>query len=79
MYSGSPPTVPPLNELSSGAKSLFWNILPVSPCGSRFCVEWTATRTPKCFEMIILGKVKKKKLRRYYATFHRAHLLGHSG
>jgi hypothetical protein len=44
----------------SGAKSLFQNILAVSPCGSRFCPYPTLSRARKFLGMRILGKRMKK-------------------
>ena len=41
--------------LRTGAKSLFRNILAVSPCGSRFCQDPLRSKLPKSFRINILG------------------------
>jgi hypothetical protein len=44
------------------AKSLFQNILAVSPCGSRFCPDPAISRARKFLGIRILGKVTKKNI-----------------
>jgi hypothetical protein len=49
-----------LNGDRPGAKSLSRNILPVSPCGSRFCPDPVRSKLPKSFIINILGNLTKK-------------------
>ena len=44
----------------SEAKSLFRKILPISPCGSRFCPGSAIPRAYKSLGMSILRKMEKK-------------------
>ncbi len=46
----------------SAAKSLFWNILAASPCGSRFCGDSEGYPVGKFFWVNILGESAKKNL-----------------
>jgi hypothetical protein len=48
----------------SDAKSLFRNILAVSPCGSRFCPDPTLSRARKFLGMRILGEEDRKNIAR---------------
>src|ERR1700727_770235 len=45
------------------AKSLFWKILRISPCGSRFCTEHREYALPNLNKIKILENQPKKKLR----------------
>jgi len=47
------------------AKSLFENILAVSPCGSGFCPDPPRSRARKFLGIRILGKVTKKNIETY--------------
>jgi hypothetical protein len=49
-----------LNGLRSGAKSLFRNILAVSPCGSRFCRHPLRQKRTKSFRINILRSLIEK-------------------
>ena len=51
----------PPNRLDSGAKSLFQNILAVSPCGSRFYPDPAHPNSRKCLEIKILENRSEKK------------------
>ena len=55
------------SDLVSGsqraAKSLFWNILAASPCGSRFCGDSEGYPVGKFFWVNILGESAKKNWR----------------
>jgi hypothetical protein len=51
--------------LSPEAKSLFRNILAVTPCDSGFCVGSGISRVRKLLEMNILGERIKKNYERY--------------
>ena len=50
---------PPVRAPSLGANSLFRNILPVSPCGSRFCPDMSRYPPSKSFRMNILDGTQK--------------------
>jgi hypothetical protein len=47
------------------AKSLFRNILRISPCSSIFCPDSALSHAHKSLGMIILGKVMKKNIDRH--------------
>ncbi len=50
------------------AKSLFWNILDVSPCGSIFYRDHTLSPSSKSLRMNILDEIMKKISRRRYGV-----------
>src|SRR6266536_1051228 len=52
-----------LNGRRTQAKSLFWNILAVSPCSSRFCKDLDRSIPNKSLRMNILEKAREKKWR----------------
>jgi hypothetical protein len=54
-----------VGDRKSIAKSLFQQILPVSPCSSRFWLDSPIPLARKPFAMRILQKVMKKKLKAY--------------
>ncbi len=54
------PTIDPHSGRSSAAKSLFWKILPVSPCGSRFWPDSIRYPPRKFLRMNILENEQKK-------------------
>jgi len=54
--------------LQADSKSLFRNILPVSPCGSRFCSPIDLSPLGKSFGMNILAGSKKEIVRGYTQT-----------
>ena len=63
MRTGSPNRFRTTHNPSSSdaqAKSLFWNILPVTPYGSRFCADSARYPLSKSFRMKILGNRRKK-------------------
>jgi hypothetical protein len=63
MREGSPKqfsTADSLNSLRPGAKSLFQNILAVSPCGSRFCPDPLRSKRTKPFRINILRSLTEK-------------------
>ena len=63
MHAGSPnrfSTTDPLTNSECAAKSLFRNILAVSPCGSRFCPDPALSLSSKCLRMNILATSTKK-------------------
>jgi hypothetical protein len=66
----------PTNNFITGdkfeAKSLFQNILAISPCGSRFCPDPAISRARKFLGIRILGKVTKKNIETYIR--HESHL-----
>lgn len=65
MREGSPnkfSTADPLSGSRTGAKSLFRNILAISPCDSIFCLHPALSPTRKLPRMSILGKEDEKKL-----------------
>ena len=49
-----------LNGSRTGAKSLFRNILPLSPCGSRFCPDHSRSELSNPFGINILGILAEK-------------------
>ena len=51
---------PSVRAISLGAKSLFCKILPVSPCGSRFCRDMSRYPSSKSFRMNILDGTQKE-------------------
>ncbi len=53
----------PRRTSQSDAKSLFRNILAVSPCGSIFCPDQRGIPTANFFRMSILDDYKEKILR----------------
>ena len=59
-----------LSGAQSTAKSLFWNILAISPYGSRFCADSTLYQLHKFLRMNILGKQKKKIVDTGYPFFN---------
>jgi hypothetical protein len=56
-------TTDPERGTESKRKSLFWNILAVSPCGSRFYADRALSVTHKFLGMNILAKPEKKIVR----------------
>ena len=62
----------PLSGSRTGAKSLFRNILAVSPCGSIFCLYPALSPTRKLLRMSILGKEDEKNLE-IYTSPHCSH------
>jgi hypothetical protein len=63
MRDGSPNHLFPAGSLAGfrpSAKSLFWNILAVSPCGSRFCQDRFRSKLPNPFGINILGSLTEK-------------------
>jgi hypothetical protein len=54
-----------LRVFDSAAKSLFRNILPVSPCGPRFCGQTNPPLSANLNEIRILDQSPKKMWRRY--------------
>lgn len=61
-------TTDPLSGFRSEAKSLFRNILHVTPYGSGFCLGSALSRPRKFLEMNILGKRIEKNIERYTHT-----------
>ena len=53
-------TSAPLSGSHSQANPLFWNILAVSPCGSRFCPDPTRSLAHNCLRMNTLENRQKK-------------------
>ena len=53
-------TASPVNRFQFEAKSLFRNILAVTPCGSRFYLDQASLRVSKLLRIKILGKPQKK-------------------
>jgi len=54
-----------LSDSRSDAKSLFWKILAISPCGSIFCLASGISLVRKLLGMNILGETIKKNYERY--------------
>jgi hypothetical protein len=61
-------TARPLSGFQSAAKSLFWKILPVSPCHSRFCEQLVVSPPSNLNEIKILAQ-RQKKIARVYPEF----------
>src|ERR1035437_10458708 len=51
-----------LHDSRIEAKSLFRNILPVSPCASRFCPDLPISRAGKSFKTKILAELPEKNI-----------------